>query len=128
MSTIHTDPQQFQNRIVQNIQSEKQLQLVDADVLAAEDMGGLYTISGSSAATVTLPAASACAGSETIFKAASPDAHILSGTAIVFSDGGGGTDSAATLVFPAVVNSSAVVKSDGTRYLVTAQSGSLTYT
>ncbi len=127
MSTRHNDAQEFRNRIVQRIRPTEQLQLVDADSLDAGQMGGLYTISGSAPATVTLPAASDCAGAEVIFKNASDQLHILSGTALTFSDGSAGTDTGTVLTMGGLLDNSVVLKSDGSRYLVTAASGTVAF-
>ncbi len=104
--------------------------LTAATSIAADDMGGLYTISGSSAVTITVPDPSTCAGTTVMFKLASDQAHILSGNA------GGDTfstsdvavsDTGDILTFPNNIDSSAVLMSDGTRYLVIAHSGTLVY-
>ncbi len=111
--------------------SQVDTQAITADrTLAADEMGGLYTISGSSAVTVTVPDPSLCAGTTITFKCASDQAHILSGNA------GGDTFSTSDVVvsstgdiltFANDINSSAVLMSDGTRYLVIAHSGTLAY-
>ncbi len=126
--TVQRDQLEIQAKIVQKITADKQQQLVDADSVLARDMGGLYLISGSSAATISLPDPSECAGAEVIFKCVSAQAHILSGNTVTFSDGaqlGAGLDGT-TLTMAATVDASVILKSDGSRYLVPAASGSIT--
>jgi len=120
MATRRYDEQIYYKRLMQQ---QEVKQLVDADSVARDDCGGMYTISGSSAATVSLPDPATVIFSEVGFKCASAQQHVLSGSTIVFAEG---VASGNTLTFPAVVDASVVLKSDGARWLVTAASGSLT--
>lgn len=127
MATKRYDEQVYFKRLVR--QQKAQKQLTDGDSVAAGDCGGLYTISGSSAATVSLPDPADCLMTEVGFKCASAQAHVLSGSTIVFADGvttGAGTNGN-TLTLPAVLNASVILKSDGARYVVLAASGSLSF-
>ena len=99
----------------------------------AVTLGGVYTVSGNSVVTTTMPLASDAPGAMFIFRTLSAHAHILTGSqetagTKVFC-GFPGTSVAAqgsSLALPAVVGSSVALISDGKSFLVTAVSGSCT--
>ena len=129
-TTRHSGKHQFTG-FVSNRYTEKDL--TGAKTLGNNDAGA-YTISGSAAITVTLPAVSKVCGSELILRSLSAHAHLLTGSAddagaLVFSVTGSQSDLAdangSQMALPALVGSSVVLKSDGVNWLVLAHSGSL---
>jgi hypothetical protein len=96
--------------------------------LTPDAVGKTYVLSGSSALTVPLPAASAVPGGQFVFRVGSVHAHaLISGSAETtirpFTDG---TDNGGKITLENVVGSSVILVSDGANYLVTGNSGSLT--
>jgi len=94
---------------------------------------GVYTISGSSALTMTIPLAANVPGGLFVFRAASAHAHVLTGSqeangTLVFAGMPGAipANQGSALTLPAVVGSSVALISDGKSFLVTAVSGSCT--
>lgn len=97
------------------------------------DSPGVYTLSGSSALTMTMPLASSVVGGTFVFRNASAHAHLLTGSqelagSKVFAGMAGATpnNSGALLTMPNVLGSSVVLISDGISFLVMAASGSVT--
>jgi len=100
-------------------------------------VGGLYTVSSSTAGakTLTFPTASTVAGSMFIVRNLSADATILtgsdSGIGSFCGTGAGnhasGSDHGGKLTMSAVTGASVAMMCDGVQYLVTATSGSVTY-
>lgn len=85
---------------------------------------GVYTLSGTSALTLTLPAPSAVPGGVFVLRNLSAKAHVLSGTGGVnFTDG---TVMGGQIALAAAVGNSVSVISDGLNYCVLAKSGTLT--
>jgi len=89
---------------------------------------GFYTVSGGSALTITLPAATTVPGAQWIFRSLSAHAHVLSGAAGGSVRYTNGTSDGGMITFPATVGSSVVMQSDGLTYIVLGNSGSMTYT
>jgi len=112
---------------------------------------GVYTVSGSSALTVTMPAVSKVAGGMFTIRAISNKAHVVTGSSSDAGDGNtdpqvntfvmmatGSVSAAGTLkgrqeagqklTFPAVVGASVTMYCDGKQYLVMAMSGSVAAT
>lgn len=94
---------------------------------------GVYTLSGSSALTWTMPLASAVPGGVFVFRTASAHAHLLTGSqeasgTKVFAGMPGATpaNQGSLLTFPSVQGSSVALVSDGASFLVMASSGSMT--
>lgn len=94
---------------------------------------GVYTLSGSSALTWTMPLASSVPGGVFVFRTASAHAHILTGSqetagTTVFSGMPGATPDGkgSRLTMPATQGSSVALISDGASFLVMAASGSMT--
>ena len=89
---------------------------------------GIYTISGTAAANVTLPQASVHPGGVFVFRSLSPYAHFITGSETapkrVFNDG---VNAGSRLTLENVVGASVALQSDGVNYIVMAGSGSLTY-
>lgn len=81
---------------------------------------GVNIISGSGVQTVVLPLVSTCPGAEFVFKAGSASAHIVTssqetpGTTVIVS----GSVVGAKLTFAASVGAAAILKSDGTHFIV----------
>ena len=108
------------------------------DLTAAKTLGkddaGAYTVSGSAAITVTMPAVSKVVGSEFIVRSLSAHAHILTGSTddsgvSVFSVTGSQGTAVATgtsMALPATVGSSVILKSDGVSWLILGHNGALT--
>jgi len=99
-------------------------------VLTPADAGKPYIISGSSALTPLMPAASLVPGSQWVFRVGSVHAHgVISGSAETttkpFTNG---TSSGGKVAMANIVGSSVVLVSDGTNYIVVGNSGSLTFT
>jgi len=82
---------------------------------------GCYTFSGALAITSTLPAPSGVPGMWFTLRSLSAHQHVFSGTAMSV-----GTTNGAVATFEAVVGTSMACMSDGLRYLVLGQSGSVT--
>lgn len=90
--------------------------------------GGLYTISGGGALTMTMPLASSVPGAMFVVRNLSAHAHALTGSAeaagtTVFTDG---TTKGSKLALAAAVGNSVSLISDGKNFCVLAKSGSLT--
>ena len=92
--------------------------------------GGVYTVSGNSPVTVTMPRAAAVPGANFIFRCLSAQAHVLTGSqetngTNVFAGLAGATpaNSGSAFTLPAVVGASASFTSDGLSFLFTAASG-----
>lgn len=90
--------------------------------------GGLYTVSGAGALTMTMPLASSVPGAMFIVRNLSAHAHALTGSAedagtTVFTDG---TTKGSKLALAAAVGNSVSLISDGKNFCVLAKSGSLT--
>ena len=93
--------------------------------------GGVFTVSGSSALTITLPPASTVPGSRFVFRDISGKVHLLTG-----SSGDAGTykyfcdeiqdTNGQRLAFPGIENTSVAFVCDGKNFMVYAQSGSIT--
>jgi len=95
-------------------------------------VGGVYTVSGTAAVTVTMPLASTVPGAQFVFRTTSAHAHVLTGSAWAKGErafagisGSAGIVDGAAIVFPAVLGSSVVLVSDGNKYLYTGGSGSI---
>lgn len=90
---------------------------------AGETMGGggVYTVSGSAAIGVNLPAEASNAGIDVVVRTASAHAHVLTGSSIT-----DGTDVGTELALAAIEGSSVVLKCDGSQYIVLGSSGSIT--
>jgi len=107
--------------------------IISTNVTAS--LPGIYTISGSSALTVTMPLASAYPGGVYSFRNASVHAHILTGSTEtagvrVFagvSTGAVAHSNGAKLTFTALAGCGATMISDGANFCVMANSGTLTY-
>lgn len=97
-------------------------------------VGGVYTVSGNSAVTVTLPLASSVPGSTFIFRSTSAHAHVLTGSqetvgTKVFAGipGAVGVNGqGSSLALSSVQGSSVALVSDGRSFLLNAFSGSCT--
>ena len=96
---------------------------------------GVYTIAGGSPTVVVMPLASAHPGATYVFRSASAQAHVLTGSAEslgtpVFAGQPGATPAGvgSKLTFAATSGVSVVLVSDGNRFCVTAGSGSITLT
>lgn len=100
---------------------------------------GVYTISGSTGTgilQVELPLASSVPGAQFVFRAASADAHVITGSlevagtkvfaGIPGSSVAGVAGQGSKLALPAVIGSSVSLVSDGKNYLLTGLSGSCT--
>ena len=104
--------------------------------------GGLYTLSGSSLITVTLPKAANVPGAIFILRAASTGAHVVTASQEVsqlhlnyivnFPSGSAGKTEAGTkLTFPTesgITGSSVTLICDGSTFMVSAASGSMSVT
>ena len=95
--------------------------------------GGVYTVSGNSPVTVTMPLAASCPGANFVFRCVSAQAHVLtcsqeSNGTKAFAGLAGATPSnlGSAFTLPATVGSSAVLTSDGLSFLFSAASGSCT--
>lgn len=92
--------------------------------------GGVFTISGSTALTITLPASTSVPGSRFIFRNGSTHAHKITGSA---SDAGTykyfcdetQDDVGQQLTFPATRHTSVAFVCDGKNFMLYAQSGSI---
>ena len=101
----------------------------------AVTLPGIYTISGSSILTVTMPLASAYPGGVYSFRNASVHAHLLTGSTEALgtrvfagpSTGAAANSNGAKLTFSNVVGCGATMISDGANFCVMANSGTLTY-
>lgn len=97
---------------------------IGSSTLTAGD-GGVNVISGSGVQTVVLPTAASCPGAEFVFKVGSASAHIVTssqetaGTTALVS----GSVAGAKLTFAATVGASAILKSDGTHFIVVGNFG-----
>lgn len=94
---------------------------------------GVYTLSGSTALTWIMPLASSVPAGTFVFRTASAQAHILTGSqetsgTKVFAGMAGATPATegSALTLPAVQGSSVALISDGSKFLVMAASGSCT--
>jgi len=90
--------------------------------------GGLYTVSGGGALTMTMPLAASVPGAIFVVRNLSAHAHALTGSAedsgtTVFTDG---TSKGSKLTLAAAVGCSVSLISDGKNFCVLANSGSLT--
>ena len=107
--------------------------IISTNVTAS--LPGIYTISGSSILTVTMPLASAYPGGVYSFRNASVHAHILTGSTEalgtrVFAGASTGAalhSNGAKLTFTALAGCGATMISDGANFCVMANSGTLTY-
>ena len=94
----------------------------------AASLPGVYTISGSSAASVTMPLAADALGGVFVFRNTSAQAHFLTGSSeaagtTVFTNG---TSKGSKLALAAAVGNSVTLVSDGVNFCVLGNSGSLT--
>lgn len=87
--------------------------------------GGCYTVSGSAVVTLTLPNPANVPGMLMVIRSLSAHAHIVSAT--LASAGGTATGNGAVITLPAAVGASFIAQSDGLRYVVLGQSGSITF-
>jgi len=94
---------------------------------------GVYTLSGSSALTWVMPLASSVPGGTFVFRTASAQAHILTGSqeltgSKVFAGMPGATPDGmgSRLTFPSVEGSSVALISNGASFMLMAASGSVT--
>lgn len=94
---------------------------------------GVYTLSGSTALTWVMPLASSVPGGTFVFRTASAQAHVLTGsqeanTVKVFAGMPGATPDGmgSRLTFPAVEGSSVALISNGASFMIMAASGSVT--
>ena len=94
---------------------------------------GVYTLSGSTALTWIMPLASSVPAGTFVFRTASAQAHILTGSqetngTKVFAGMAGATPATegSALTLPSVQGSSVALISDGSKFLVMAASGSCT--
>jgi hypothetical protein len=94
---------------------------------------GVYTIAGGSPTAVVMPTAASFPGATFVFRAASAQAHFLTGSAETVGSpaftktaGASGVAVGSKLTLPAVAGSSVVLVSDGNKYIVSAASGSFT--
>jgi hypothetical protein len=93
--------------------------------------GGVFTVSGTTAVTVTLPAAANVAGSKFIFRSLSQHAHLITGSS---ADAGSynyfcdevADASGQRIALEGNIGSSVALISDGKNFMVFANSGSLT--
>jgi hypothetical protein len=103
--------------------------------LTAVETGVTILSASQGALTLTLPTAAASAGLNYIIRSSSPSAHVVTSSqdaGNVICVGLAGTlnesgSNASSVTFPAVVNSSLVLLSDGANWCVLANSGSMTY-
>lgn len=91
--------------------------------------GGIFTVSGSAALTLTVPNPASFPGTDLMVRSLSAHAHLLSSSLgtqddVAFTDG---TSLGSRIALTAAVGSSVALKSDGLSWLVTAASGTLTY-
>ena len=101
----------------------------------AVTLPGIYTISGSSILTVTMPLASAYPGGVYSFRNASVHAHLLTGSTEALgtrvfagpSTGAAANSNGSKLTFSNVVGCGATMISDGANFCIMANSGTLTY-
>ena len=97
--------------------------------------GGVYTISGASAVTVTMPLAATVPGSLFVFRNASATAHVLTGSqedpgTLVFAGAAGTGNNAghgSKSTFQAILGNAAAYICDGKSFLQTAVSGTMTF-
>lgn len=90
---------------------------------------GVLTIDGANVSQVVMPAVATCPGAMFVFRTVSNKAHFLTGSVTdagvtVFTDG---TSQGSKLTLTNVIGSSVALVSDGAHYLVTSNSGSLTF-
>jgi len=90
--------------------------------------GGVYTLSGAAAITMTMPDPADVPGAPFTFRCVSAHAHLITSSQVtqdtltICDPGSHGT----RLALPAVVGSSVRLISDGLNYMVAGQSGSFT--
>lgn len=96
---------------------------------------GVYTIAGGSPTAIVMPLAATHPGATFVFRSASAQAHYLTGSAetvgtpvFVGQQGALPAGVGSKLTFAATSGTSVVIVSDGSRFCVTAGSGSITLT
>ncbi len=122
----------FENAATQSSSPKLNIQSITSATTLT--LGGVYTIAGGSAITVTMPLASSVPGSTFIFRSASAHAHILTGSqetagTKVFAGMFGSTGvngQGSSLALNSTLGSSVALVSDGASFLLQALSGSCT--
>lgn len=116
------------------VSSSPKMTLQSITTASTLTLGGVYTVSGNTAVTVTMPTAASCPGSTFVFRSTSAHAHVLTGSqetsgTKVFAGmfGASGVDGqGSSLALNAVQGSSVALISDGASFLLHALSGSCT--
>lgn len=95
-------------------------------------VGGVYTVSGDVAVTVTMPLASTVPGATFVFRTTSVHAHVLTGSAWPAGEkafcgisGSLGKVDGQAIVFPAMIGASVALLSDGNKFLLVGGTGSI---